>query len=166
MKGLYRPLKNLNSVHTWTVVRNPPTKINHKYNLQLKGNTARRSLKLICKTPALMLKKNRSTFNISLSFFTVRTKAGICPHMGHKPPTSHPSLCFLASSISSLYKFLSLCISPSFQFKSDRCLSGTSELWSGSDESHKPGPTARPQLLVCQRKLPHLEAHPGTGAAF
>lgn len=32
-------------------------KINHKYNLQLKGNTARRSLKLICKTPALMLKK-------------------------------------------------------------------------------------------------------------
>lgn len=90
-------------------------------------------------------------------------KEGTSTRYSPSPPP--PPRC-LASSISPLSKFLSLCISPSFQFKSDRCLSGTSELWSGSDESHKPGPTARPQLLVCQHKLPHLEAHPGTGAAF
>lgn len=113
-----------------------------------------------CSNPALMVKNYLYHFALLHS----QSKRRVPAHRILLPPPPRPHC--LASSISPLSKFLSLCISPSLQFKSDRCLSGTSELWSGSDESHKPGPTARPQLLVCQHKLPHLEAHPGTGAAF
>lgn len=112
----------------------------------------------------------KSTFNIPLCCCAAQNKRTVwAPQplpLPSPPPPRLASPRLHTSSIPPLSKFLSLCIAPSFQFKSDRCLSGTSEPWSGSDESHKPGPTARPRLLVCQHKLPHLEAHPGTGAAF
>lgn len=110
-------------------------------------------------SPALTL-GGKSTFNTFL-LHSQNKRNGSAPPRDALFTPRPPPLQFLHC-----LDFFSLCISPSFQFKSDRCLSGTSEPWSGSDESHKPGPTARPQLLVCQRKLPHLEAHPGTGAAF
>lgn len=55
--------------------------------------------------------------------------APLCLHLSILLPQFLPSLCTLLLQL----------ISPSLQFKSDRCLSGTSEPWSGSDESHKLG---------------------------